>query len=172
MGRYLHSLFAFSLMLWCGACGYRFAGDGAQLDARLQTVAVPVFENLTAEPGIEAVFTGALRREFLMKSRLRLVPESEADVVFIGQIRRLSTTEVGHSKAQNTVLTRLTVILDVRSVDRKTGTILWQDRALTYFEDYAHDPEAIVGFQNRQEALQRAALEIATRVFDRFMSRF
>lgn len=142
------------------------------MDPRLQTVAVPVFENLTAEPGIEAVFTGALRQEFLTKSRLRVVPESQADAVFIGQIRRLSTTDVAHRKAQDTVLTRLTVTLDVRCVDRETGKILWQDRALTYFEDYLQNPQAIVSFQNRQEALQRAARETAARIFDRFMSQF
>ncbi|ROQ91089.1 LPS assembly lipoprotein LptE [Desulfosoma caldarium] len=172
MGRCLRNLVALSFFLCGGACGYHFSGDGTQLDPRLQTVAVPVFENLTAEPGIEAVFTGALRQEFLTKSRLRVVPESEADAVFIGQIRRLSTIAVAHREAQDTVLTRLTVTLDVRCVDRETGKILWQDRALTYFEDYVQNPQAIVSFQNRQGALQRAAKETAARIFDRFMSQF
>lgn len=172
MGRSRWAILAMSLLLGCVSCGYRFAGDGAGLDPRLRTVAVPVFENLTAEPGIEAIFTGALRQEFLMKSRLRVVPESQADAVFVGQIRRLSTTDVAHRKAQDTVLTRLTVTLDVRCVDRETGTILWQDRALTYFEDYQQNPDSMVAFQNRQEALKRAAKETAARIFDRFMSRF
>ncbi len=172
MGRSRWGVLALSLLLCCSSCGYRFSADGTDLDPSLRTVSVPVFENLTAEPGIEAIFTGALRQEFLTKSRLRLVSESEADAVFIGQIRRLSTTDVAHRKAQDTVLTRLTVTLDVRCVDRKTGTILWQDRALTYFEDYLQNMDAMVAFQNRQEALKRAAKETAARIFDRFMSRF
>lgn len=172
MSRHLRNLMALSLFLCCGACGYRLAGYGAQLDPRLHTVAVPVFENMTTEPGIEAVFTGALRQEFLTKSRLRVVPESQADAVFIGRIRRLWTTDVAHRAAQDTVLTRLTVTLDVRCVERETGKILWQDPALTHFEDYMQDPKALVSFQSRQAALQRAARETAARIFDRFMSQF
>ncbi|WP_448382027.1 LPS assembly lipoprotein LptE [Desulfosoma sp.] len=172
MGRSRWGILAVSLLVCAVSCGYRFAGDGANLDPRLRTVAVPVFENLTAEPGIEAIFTGALRQEFLMKSRLRVVPESQADAVFIGRIQRLSTTDVAHRKAQDTVLTRLTVTLDVRCIERESGTILWQDRALTYFEDYLQNPESAVAFQNRQDALKRAARETAARIFDRFMSRF
>lgn len=172
MGWSRGSVLGLSLLLCCFSCGYRFAGDGAGVDPRIRTVAIPVFENLTAEPGIEAVFTGALRQEFLMKSRLQVVPEPQADAVFIGQIRRLTTTDVAHRKAQETALTRLTVTLDVRCVDRATGTILWQDRSLTFFEDYRQNPDAMMAFESRQEALRRAARETAARIFDRFMSRF
>lgn len=43
-------------------CGYRF-GSGGKLPGNPATVFVPVFRNLTEEPGIEAYYTEALRKE-------------------------------------------------------------------------------------------------------------
>lgn len=165
-------LFVSVLLLLCGGCGYHFAGEGRGPEPGITSVAIPVFENLTAEPGLEPIFTGALRREFLLRSRIKLVPRRQADAVFLGRITRLSTSSVAHRQSQDTTLTRLAVTVDVRCVDERTQTVLWQARSLTYFQDYLQDSDPLVSFQNRQEALETAAKDLAVRIHDRFLSRF
>ncbi len=153
-------------------CGYRFASEGLGPEPTIATVAIPVFENLTAEPGLEPIFTGALRREFMLRSEIRVVPRREADAVFLGRIVRLTTSDVAHRESQNTTLTRLLVTLDIRCVDQRSGAVIWQDRSLTYYQDYLQDVDPLIGFQNRREALRRIARDLAVRIHDRFLSRF
>jgi len=172
VGTYRRLILCVALFLLCAGCGYHFAGEGQGPEPGISTLAIPVFENLTAEPGLEPIFTGALRREFLLRSRIRLVPRRQAEAVFLGRITRLSTSSVAHRKSQDTILTRLTVTLDVRCVDNRTQKVLWQDRSLTYYQDYIQDSDPLVSFQNRREALETAARDLAVRIHDRFLSRF
>ncbi len=49
-------------------CGYRFT-RGADLPGKARTLHVPVFKNLTSEPGLEGAFTDALRDELARAGR-------------------------------------------------------------------------------------------------------
>ncbi len=50
-------------------CGYRFTPQGGELPEGVRTLYVPVFRNLTAEPGVEGYFTSAFRRELARAGR-------------------------------------------------------------------------------------------------------
>ncbi|MDR0966777.1 MAG: LPS assembly lipoprotein LptE [Myxococcales bacterium] len=56
-------LVGLSLLIFFSGCGYRFTPEGGELPGGARAVAVPMFENDTAEPGIGAWFTEALRVE-------------------------------------------------------------------------------------------------------------
>jgi hypothetical protein len=60
-------------------CGYRFAAGGGTLPENVTHVRAPVFANHTAEPGLEVIFTRALRRE-LMQSGVQSDPAAEAEL--------------------------------------------------------------------------------------------
>lgn len=49
--------------LAAAACGYRFTAGGGELPGGARSLYVPVFQNATVEPGLEGVFTDALRDE-------------------------------------------------------------------------------------------------------------
>jgi len=76
------------LILW--GCGYQMAGRGAtQLPPHLRTIAIPVFENISAEPTIQRPFTETLRRAFITDGRLRLVNnKGSADLVMTGTLTK------------------------------------------------------------------------------------
>lgn len=57
------------VLILATACGYRFTPDGGQLPDGVRTVYAPVFENDTAEPGIGAWFTEAMRLELSRAGR-------------------------------------------------------------------------------------------------------
>src|SRR5207249_4460973 len=55
---------ALLVVLLATGCGYRFAA-GAPLPEGVHEVYAPVFDNKTAEPGLEVVFTQAFREELV-----------------------------------------------------------------------------------------------------------
>lgn len=55
--------------------------------------------------------------------------------------------------------------------------MLWQDPSFTYFKVFRqvtdpNRPDALVAFENRREALEFLAREMAVRIHDRFLSNF
>jgi len=75
-----------------GACGYAFRGT---LPPHVKTVAVPIFLNRTAEPGVESIITRAVVQAFATNGRLKVVRLADADAVIkvifeaIPQLREL-----------------------------------------------------------------------------------
>jgi hypothetical protein len=165
------------------SCGYHFSGEGDGPKPGLKFISVPVFENKTSEPDAGALFAGALRREFMQKGHLKVVPTEEAEAVFKGTITNIYVTGVAHHPAPNVVSNRITVenrlyiTLDIRCEEKTTHKVLWRDPAFKYFRVYrlsddALNPDAMVGYENRRAALEYLASEMAIRIHDRFLSNF
>lgn len=155
-----------------GGCGYRFSGEGSGPKPGVTAVAIPVFENSTSEPDLGSIFAAALRQEFLQKGSMRVVPVDETDIVFRGKITNIFTSGLGHRTFEETILTRVYVTLDIRCHDTQSGKILWQIPQFTYYQVYEEDDDAMISFQNRQDALKILAREMAVRLHDRFLNNF
>ncbi len=160
------------VVLGAASCGYHFSGEGLGPRPQYHRLAIPLFENITAEPGLAYAFTTALRREFNLRSKLQVVPVADAQMIFYGRIKKLSTSEAAHREAEDTIETRITVTLDIRCVDAAQKTILWQQQNMTYYEEYLQSEDPIVSFDNRKRALGLIAKEMAVRIHDRFLSGF
>lgn len=64
---------ALSLTVLCAlssGCGYRFVTPNSTLTKGVEAVQVPVFKNNTSEPGAEALFTDALREQYVRNGKL------------------------------------------------------------------------------------------------------
>jgi len=171
------------LMLCTTGCGYHFSGEGPGPKPGLHNIAIPVFENKTSEPDLGAIFAGELRKEFMRRGSMRVVPQDEAEAVFRGTITNIYSSAVAHRDLPLTynnalaIETRLYVVLEIRCIEIKTGKVLWQDPNFTYFKVYrqlrnAQDPDPIFSFDSRKGALQFLAKEMSTRIHDRFLSNF
>ncbi len=176
------SVLAVTLLLAVG-CGYHFTGEGSGPRPGIKTVAIPVFTNATSEPDLGSLFTGALRREFNQKGPYKVAPAEDADVIFRGRITNIRTTSVAHRmqeapfERRETLQTRLYVTLDIRCEDPRNGTVVWQDPNFTYYRVYRenqdiNNPDPLVNFGNRREALEFLANEMAIRIHDRFLNNF
>jgi hypothetical protein len=160
------------LLLLVSGCGYHFSGEGPGPRPGLKSVAIPVFKNKTSEPDLGSLFAGALRREFLRKGDLRVVPVDEADAIFEGTITSVHTAAVAHIEALQTIQSKLYVTLDIRCKDAKDGKVLWQDSQFTYYQSFLQGPDPIVSFDNRRQAEDFLAKEMSVRIHDRFLSNF
>lgn len=164
------------------SCGYQFSGEGQGPEPGLTCISIPVFKNDTSEPNAGAIFAGALREQFMRKGDMKVVPEDEAQAVFEGTVKRIHSIAVAHSPVSTvsqriTIENRLYLVISIRCVDKRTHKVIWQDPNFTYYKVYQVDddplqPEAIIGFQNRQNAILYIARETARRVHDRFLSNF
>lgn len=176
-------LLLLALVLLVPGCGYHFTGEGAGPRPGLKLIAIPVFENETSEPDLGALMSGSLRREFMRRGDMAVVPEEAAEAIFRGRITNISTTAVAKRDlrarfgTQLTLEARLFVTLEIRCVDAKTNTVLWADPNFTFHTVYRQindpdNPDPIFSFDNRRQALDKLSQEMSVRIHDRFLSNF
>ena len=172
-------------VLFCLAatgCGYKFSGEGQGPRPGLHRIAIPVFENNTSEPNLGAIFASALRKEFIRKGHMQVVPVDQSEAVFYARIININTTAVAHHdvaallKNRLTIESRLFVNLDIRCEDAK-GKLIWRDPKFTYYKVFRQvpvltNPDPMYSFDNRQMALQDLADDMAIRIHDRFLADF
>ncbi len=154
------------------SCGYHFTGEGAGPRPGLRYIAIPVFENSTSEPDLGNIFTSALRKEFITKGSLQVVPLEQAEAIFRGRVADISTAAVAHREAEQTIQFRLYVTLDIRCVDTSSGKVLWQDPHFSYYQTFIQGADPNVAFDDRRATLEYLAQQMSIRIHDRFLSNF
>ena len=177
-------LFVGLLALSTGSgCGYRFSGEGEGPRPGLKRVAVPVFENLTSEPELGSMFAAEIRRQFMSRGNIQVVPIDDAEMVFKGRVTQIYSNAVAHRAFERRFQTRLTlearlyVTLDIRCEDARTGAVIWRDPKFTDSRVYGQNPDPanldpILTFDNRRLALEFLARDMAIKLHDRFMNNF
>jgi len=175
-------LIASSILFSLASCGYHFSGEGEGPKPGLRCIAIPVFENKTSEPDAGAIFAGALRQEFIRRGNIKVVPVEEAEAVFRVTIKSISIQSAAHNAVgivsnRITVVNRLFVTLDIRCEEKKTHKTLWSAPSFSYYKTYevnnaSLQTQPIIGFENRENALDFLAQEMSTRIHDRFLSNF
>lgn len=170
-------------LLMGSGCGYRFSGEGEGPRPGLKRVAIPVFENLTSEPELGSMFAAELRRQFMTRGNIQVVPIDDAEMVFKGRVTQIYSNAVAHRAFERRFQTRLTlearlyVTLDIRCEDARTGSVIWRDPKFTDSRVFAQNPDPanldpILTFDNRHLALEFLARDMAIKLHDRFMSNF
>lgn len=162
----------FLIPLALAACGYHFSGTGGQAPGNINSVAVDILQNRTAESGIETVFTNAIINEFIRWKRLEVKPRREADAVLDGSVARISTSVASRRAAKTTLETRVTVTLALTLTDVDTDEILWQNRSLSYFEEYLETGDALTTRRLRTEAIRRIAEWLAEKIHQDIFEEF
>lgn len=157
--------------LGLGGCGYQWVRyQDALGDAR--RVAIRGIRNDTYEPGLDALVSDALVREFRRRGALVLVDDlAAADLVLGGQVRSLATAGRSFSSIQFALEYEVTLTLDLE-VRRRDGSPLPMDlRALQESELYLASADVEAARKNREEALRRLASLLAGRVHDALFER-
>jgi hypothetical protein len=147
-----------AISLWTSACGYRFAAGPASLPEGIRAVSAPVFVNNTAEPGLQVVFTQALRDEL---GRAGVDARSDADAELAGELvsvwggpSLLTTPTPGPTR--DAFLASYRVFATARLRLAKAGKALGQ-LEVTGSEDYLPGADVLQTEANRQIALRRLA---------------
>jgi outer membrane lipopolysaccharide assembly protein LptE/RlpB len=144
-------------------CGYHTLGAATHLPPGVKTLAVPVFANQTVVNGLEAPMTDAVIREFLARTRLRVIPEDspDADAVLHGTILKETVTPLTYNAAtQQSFSFLITMVVSVTLQDRD-GTILYQNKNYVYREQYQSTSDLPTFLEEDPAAVQRLSRAFA-----------
>lgn len=150
-------------------CGYSLRGA---LPPDLRTVAVPVFANRTAEPGVEGILTRAVVDAFATNGRLRVVRAEEADVVLEGEITGYQLQSIAFDPAANVRQYRLWVTLNLRLRDVRRQRLLFERSGVQERADFRVSAAVAETLVREDAALRAAAAEIGRTVVALTLDRF
>jgi hypothetical protein len=134
--------------------------------------------------GFEGDLTRIIREEFINHSKVPIVSSDKAATVLIGRVYEIKTEPLSYSLNQHTVQgqtatyevtnTRwLKIRLDARLIDRTTGKIIWEDRAMEEKATFSvTEDDPLANRYNQRMAAQAIARRLAVRIYSKTMERF
>lgn len=121
--------------LLCGGCAYRAGSPERVLPGGYRSVSVPVFKNITQEPGAEVYFANALIDQLAKGQEAQVVQDNSAPVMIVGVIesvqmeaRGKKTTNDIASLPEGAVLAteyRMWVVTRISFVEKETQRLIW-----------------------------------------------
>ena len=99
------------------------------LPERVETIGIPMFRNLTLEPGVEERITDVLVREFLRDGRLEVVRPDRADALLVGEVVGYDIRGRQYDDQDHAIGFVVDVVVRVRLEDARTGEALGKARA-------------------------------------------
>lgn len=133
-------LFALLLVMFLtSSCAYRLGVQGRKFPGNYEVVEIPMFKNLSQEPGVEVTFTNSLIQEFERNKVARVVDSSHqpsSPVVVRGEITSIQylasapvqKTEQAPYLPEGAVIAsayRVVVTTAVSIVEKSSGKVLW-----------------------------------------------
>lgn len=106
-----------TLMGWAllvTGCMYSFKGS---LPPHIKSIAIPLFENQTAEYRINETITDLLVQQFLEENILRVEDEETADSVLEGAVTRIDDSPYTYNEAEQVQDYRVSITLEITWYD-------------------------------------------------------
>jgi hypothetical protein len=154
-----------ALALAAGSCAY--GTSTALLPPHLKTVAIPAFENATAEYTLQQELTDAVIARFVQDNHLRVVSERSADAVVRGKLVAYRNSVFGFSPEKSAQEYRVTITVSVVFKDQVKNREIWSDASLVktanYYVQDVPGQTAKTELDGRKEAIQKIADEILSR---------
>jgi hypothetical protein len=157
------------LIICCGAllgatgCGYRVGTRSDLLPESVQTIAIPAFANLTTRYRLSERLPGAISREFLTRTRYRVVPDqNQADAVLTGVISNYmvfpTVTDQTTGRAAGI---QISVIMQLSLTERASGKVLFSRPAAEFRQRYEIAMDQSAYFEESDIALDRLSRDVA-----------
>jgi outer membrane lipopolysaccharide assembly protein LptE/RlpB len=157
------------LIAGLGGCGYTVRGT---LPSHINTVAVPIFRNLTSEPAIESLITRAVVEAFTTNGRLTVVSREQADAILDGEIVGYSVSSIAFDRDANVRQYRLLVTVNLRMRDVRRNTMLFQQTGVREQADFRVQNAVSQTISREETALRAAAVDIGRNIVSLAVTRF
>jgi len=168
----LAALAAAALLL--SACGYHVAGRAANLPSEWKTIAIPAFKNDTTRYRIEQRFTAAVIRQFIQRTKYRIIQDPEsADAVLHGEILSIETAPVIFDATTGQVTTSLvTVHTKVLLVDNQSQKTIYENDDMVFRDEYQISSDVQSFFEEQDPALERMARDFSAQLVSNVTEKF
>ncbi len=167
---------AAGLLLWTlsAGCGYHVAGRADLLPKTIQTIAIPAFGNVTIRYKLAGRLTEALTREFISRTRYRVVADPRAaDAVLEGVVANYVSYPVVFDPATGRASGVLAIVtLNVTLRERATGKVLFLRQGMEVRERYeiSVDPRAYL--EESDTAMERLSRDVARGIVSAVLENF
>lgn len=158
------------LTLFSG-CGYQLSGRPGTIPVTLRQIAVPMFTNKTAVPGIERSFTAAVRERLLTDGRVRLVTAVGAAAVLRGEITRYHLQVLATNRDDRAVEYRVEADMRLTVEDVQQRKII-MEQPVTATAEYVVSETLVPTDIARERALQAVARTAGERGVSLILDRF
>ena len=109
-------------------CGYT---NKSLISRKINSIYIPIFENKTFRRDLEFDLTNAVKDEIMSKTKLRIAQKDNADTILTGKINKVAESMLTSNVQDNIVESRVTIYIDIKLVDRRTGRTLIEEKDLT-----------------------------------------
>jgi hypothetical protein len=165
------SIIIILIVMLCGACGYRFAGQGG-FPGNSDHLFVKVLENLTQETGVENIVTAALLSELTFRKTDGLASGiDDADVVLSGVVEEVVIRTISTRNKDTAGERRVTVSVGLE-LKKQDGSVVWAADRLTEDEGYIVEADKESTDQNRRDAIRVLSQRLAEKAVNRLSDDF
>ncbi len=154
-------LAAVSLVAGCAI--YTFSGN---VPGHLKTVAIPAFENQTAEFGLVEKLTDELVDRFILDNSLKVRDLRDANSAVFGTIVRIEDIPFSYSADETVEEYKVTVVVRVRFEDLVKAKIVWEE-TLSQFGVY---PFSGGSSAQREEGIDKAVEKLSEDILNKTVS--
>jgi hypothetical protein len=129
-----------------------------------KTIAIPAFTNDTTRYRIEQRFTQAVIREFITRTKYRVVQDTQsADAVLHGEVLSIDTNPILFQATTGQVTTMLvTVHVKVQLVDNRTEKPVYKNDDMVFRNEYQISTDVNSFFEQQDPALERMSRDLAS----------
>jgi hypothetical protein len=164
-------------------CGYHSKPSGDLSSVPYQSLAIPLMKSSSSSLGFEGEFTRAIREEMAGHTKVPLVGKDEAETVLTGRVYEIVSDPLSYdimqSNVQGKIVTyevtssrRIKIKLDASLVERKSGKVLWVDRAMEEKATYEVSADPMSTRYNQRKAIREMARRLAKRIYMKTFERF
>jgi outer membrane lipopolysaccharide assembly protein LptE/RlpB len=166
------ALLAASLL--AAGCGYHVAGHASQLPSDWTDIAIPAFKNDTTTYRIEQRMTEAVIREFITRTKYRVVQDPKnADAVLHGEVISIETDPVLFQATTGEVTTMLvTIHTKVEMIDNKTEKAVYKNDDMVFRDEYQISTDVKSFFQEEDPAVERMSRDLASHLVSNVLENF
>ena len=166
-----HALALSSLL---SGCGYHVGGKSDLLPKNIQTIAIPVFKNLTGRYKLADRLAGAVTREFIARTRYQIISDaSQADAVLTGTILNFTAYPTIFDPATGRAAgVQIQVNLQLTLSERATSKVLFTRPNYDFRERYEVSVDQPQYFEESEQALERLSRDVARTLLSSILGAF
>jgi hypothetical protein len=153
-------------------CGYHVAGRADLIPAKVRTIAIPAFENLTTRYRLTERIPQNIGREFISRTRYQVVPDqSQADAILRGAITNYIAYPVINVSGRTSVV-QMSVFLQLTLVERETGKVIYTRPSFEVRQRYEISQDQVAYFEESDTAVERLSRDVARTVVSAVLEAF
>lgn len=146
----------------CIGCGI-YSFSGSSIPSHIKTLAIPLFEDQTAEFGIDQQITDALIETFTKDNTLKIGGPRDSDSQIRGTIVSVQDRAGQYDQEETASDFRITVTMQIAFEDVKKRNTIWEE---TFSHYGTYDNSAT----SREDAITEAINKIAADILNRTVS--